>query len=185
MAETDSKPWKKFLRKHWGIVALFAVVAVSAAIGAVLVFLWFLGNAQSTDLVPTILGLWTMNHLVTFILHAIFWELVIIGIPAIIAAIAGWLWWRRLPDEEKAEYHMLGTRSRTTSGGGGISLLISIAFCIKVYTDGNWNVAFSLWTFNYLVYSMLWTLIWILIIFGIPAALGIIWWINHETKKKT
>jgi len=27
-------------------------------------------------------------------------------------------------------------------------------------------------------------LIWSLIIFGIPIALGVIWWIRHEMKKK-
>jgi hypothetical protein len=183
-SENGSKPWKKFFRKHWGIIVLFAVVAVSAAIGAVLVFLWFVGNAQSTGLVPTTLGLWAMSHLVAFILYTILWEVLIIGIPMIVAAVAGWLWWRRLPAEEKMEYHFFGTRSRTTSGGGGISLLILIAFAIKVYIDGNWNVPFATWTFDYLVYSLLWTVIWLLIIFAIPAAIGIIWWINHEMKKK-
>jgi hypothetical protein len=44
-----------------------------------------------------------MANLVTFILHAIFWELLFIGIPAIIGAVAGWQWWKRLPEEEKKE----------------------------------------------------------------------------------
>ena len=183
-SENGSKPWKKFMRKHWGIVAVFAGGAVIAAFGAVLVFLWFVGNAQSTGLVPTTLGLWTMRYLVTFILYTILWEAIIIGIPTIIAAVAGWQWWRRLPPEEKMEYHF-GTRSRTTGGGGGISLLIFIAFIIKIYLDGNWNRPFATWTFNYLVYSLLWTMIWLLIIFGIPAAIALGWWINHEIRKKT
>jgi len=62
--------------------------------------------------------------------------------------------------------------------------LVLIAFCIKVFTDGNWNVAFATWTFDYLVYSLLSALIWVLVIFGIPISLGIIWWINREMKKK-
>jgi len=182
--ENDSRTWKKFLRKHWRIVALFAVSAAAAAIGAAVVFLWFVGNAQSTGLVPSTLGLWTMRHLVTFIIYAILWEALIIGIPAIVAAVAGWQWWRRLPNEEKMEYQFFGTRSRTTGGGGGISLFLFIAYCIKVYLDGNWNRPFATWTLNYLVYSLLWTVIWLLIIFGIPAAIGLGWWINHEIKKK-
>jgi hypothetical protein len=189
MAETESEngreAWKRFLRKHWNMLVLFAAGAVLASIGAILVCLWFVGDAQLTGLVPTTLGLWTMGHLVTFLLSLILWEVLFIGIPAIIAAVAGWLWWKKLPDEEKKEYHFFGTRSRATSGGGGsISLLVFIAFCIKVFTDGKWNVAFATWTFDYLVYSLLWALIWILIIFGIPAAIGIIWWIRHEMKKK-
>jgi hypothetical protein len=188
MAETEPENgheiWRKFLRKHWRMLVLFAAAAVLALIGAILVYLWFVGDAQSTGMVPTSLGLWTMGHLVTFFLHLIFWEVLFIGIPVIIAALAGWLWWKKLPDEEKRAYHFFGARSRTTSGGGSISLLFWIAFCIKIYLDGNWNVPLSTWTFNYLVYSCLTALIWILVIFGIPMALGLIWWMSHETKKK-
>ncbi len=185
MEETGSEHWKKFLRKHSTMVAVFTVAVILASVGAILVFLWFISNAQSTRLVPTTLGLWSMRHLITFIIYTILWELVLIGIPVIIAAAAGWLWWRRLPSDEKMEYHFMGKGSRRTSGGGGaVSLLLFIAFCIKVYIDGNWNVAIGSWTLNYVVYSILWILIWIVIIFGIPAAIAAIWWINHEMKKK-
>ena len=67
--------WGKFIRKHWNIVAVFVAAGILAFIGAVYVFLWFVGNAQSTGLVPSTLGLWTMGNIVSFILHAIFWEL--------------------------------------------------------------------------------------------------------------
>src|SRR3972149_3614595 len=183
-SENGSEGWKKFLQKHLKMVALFVVAVILASVGAIYVFLWFVGDAQSTGMVPSTLGLWTMGNLVTFILHAIFWELLLIGVPVSLAAVAGWLWWRRLPSEEEKEYHFFGKRSRTTSRGGGISLLIFVAFCINVFTDGNWNVAFATWTFDYVVYSMLWILIWILVIFGIPIDIGVIWWIRHEMKKK-
>lgn len=184
--ENDSKGWKRFLRKHWHMLVLFVAVTVLASVGAVYVFLWSVGDAQSSGMVPTILGLWTMGNMVTFLLHVIFWEVLLIGVPVILVAVAGWLWWRKLPIEEKKEYHFFGTRSRSTSGGGGaISLLFWIAFCIKVFIDGNWNIAVATWTLDYLVYSCIWTLIWILIIFGIPACvIGIIWWLSHEKKKK-
>ena len=184
-SENGSEGWKKFLRKHLNMVAVFVVAVILASVGAIYVFLWFVRNAQSTAMVPTTLGLWTMGHLVTFIFYVIFWELLLIGVPVILAAVAGWLWWRRLPGDEKKEYHFFGKRSRATSGGGGaVSLLFFVAFCIKIFIDGNWNVAFATWTFDYLVYSMLWILIWILVIFGIPTAIGVIWWINHKMKKK-
>ena len=184
-SENGSEGWKKFLRKHWNMVALFVVAVILASVGAIYVFLWFVGDAQSTGLVPATLGLWTMGHLVTFILYAIFWELLLIGVPVILAAVAGWLWWRRLPSDENMEYHFFGKRSRATSGGGGaVSLLFFVAFCIKVFIDGNWNVAFATWAFDYVVYSMVWILIWILVIFGIPIAIGVIWWIRHEMRKK-
>jgi len=184
-SENGSKGWKKFLMKHWKMAAVFAVVAVLAAVSAVLVLLWFIGNAQSTGMVPPTLGLWTIGNMVTFLLHLIFWEVLIIGIPVIIAAVAGWLWWKRLPEEEKKEHHFSAKPSRSTSGGGcAISLLVWIAFLIKVYTDGNWNVAVATWTLNYLVSSFLWVLMWIIIIFGIPGiVIGLIWWIANKKGK--
>jgi len=35
-----------------------------------------------------------------------------------------------------------------------------------------------------LAYSYLLAIIWIVIIFGIPMALGGLWWISHEMKKE-
>ena len=93
------------MRKHWNAVAIFVMACALALAGAVYVFLWFVRNAQSTGLVPATLGLWTMGNLVAFILNAIFWELLLIGIPVAMGAVAGWLWWRRLPDEERRGYH--------------------------------------------------------------------------------
>jgi hypothetical protein len=184
VSENGSEGWKRFLKKHSAMFALFVVTVVLVAVWAVYVFLWFVGDAQSIGMVPSTLGLWTMGHFVTFILHLIFWELLLVGIPVVLAAVAGWMWWRKLPVEEKREYRFFGKRSRATSGGGGASVLFFIAFCIKVYIDGYWNVAIASWTFNYVVYSMVWILVWVAVIFGIPLALGAIWWISREMRKK-
>jgi len=187
-SEIDEKIWKKFLRNHWKTLTIFVVGAILAFIGAIYVYLWFVGEAQLTGLVPATLGLWAMGHFITFLLHLIFWEVLYIGIPVIIAiAVIYFLWWKKLPDKERKEYrhgHLFGKRSHRTDGEGVISFLIFIVFCIKVYLDGNWNVAIATWTFDYLVYSCLWALIWILIIFGIPIAIGATWWIHHEMKKE-
>jgi len=186
--EPDEKIWKKFLRKHWKMFVLFVVAALLVIAGAILVFLWFVGDAQVTSLVPATVGLWTLGYLVTFLLYLIFWEVLFIGIPVIITVAAIYfLWWKKISDEERKEYrrrHLFGKSSRRTDGGGAISLLVNIVFIIKVYLDGNWNVPFATWTFDYLVYSYLWALLWILIIFGIPILLGGTWWIRREMKKK-
>ena len=184
--EKDSD-WRKFIRKHWGIVAVFAVTIALALAAAVYVFWWFAGNAQATHLVPSTLGLWTMNNLVMFILYLIFWELVLIGIPVAVSAVLGWQWWKRLPPEEKP-YHLFGRRSRSRNAEGAISPLLFIAFAIKVYVDGNWNVPIAnthVWTLDYVVGSMITILMWVAAIFAIPAAIGILWWIRHELNKKT
>ncbi len=180
MAYSD---WRGFVRRHSGAVAAFVAACVLAVIWAVYVFLWFVGNAQSTGLVPKILRLWTMGNLVNFILYSIFWELVLVGIPVIIAAVVAWQWWRRLPEAERLGYRVFGRRTRNTGGSGGVSLLFFIAFCIKVYLDGNWNVAVASFTLNYVVDSMVLILEWFAVIFGIPLAIGLIWWIRREMRR--
>jgi hypothetical protein len=171
---------KKFIRKHWSAVAIFAAAIILAAVGAVYVFLWFVKDAQATSMVPSGLSLWTMGNIVTFILHLLMWELIFIGIPAIVGAVAGWQWWKRLPEEEKREYQFAKRSHKSRGAQGAISPLLFIAFAIKVYVDGNWNVAISTWTLDYVVGSMITILIWSAVIFGIPALIGVIWWINHE-----
>jgi hypothetical protein len=174
---------KRFLRKHWTVVPILAVVAIAALVGAIRVFLWFAGEAQASGLVPAKLGLWTMGHLVMFFIYLIFWELLFIGIPVLLGAVAGWLWWRRLPAEERNEYHFNRRRSRRSRGGRWMSPLFFIAFCIKVYIDGNWNVAISTWTLDYVVISTVTILVWGLIIFGIPAVIAGAWWLRRKARE--
>jgi len=174
--------WRTFFRRHWGAVAAFVVVAALAVAWAVYVFWWFAGNAQSTGLVPSALGFWTMGNLVNFIIYSILWELLLVGIPAVVAAVAAWMWWRRIPNEERMGYHW-GRRSRSAGGSGGVGSLLFVAFVIKVYVDGNWNIPISTYTLNYVVGSMITILEWIAVIFGIPAAIAVTWWVRHELKK--
>jgi hypothetical protein len=187
--EDLSEVWKKFLRKHWKMLALGVLAIALICIGAVIVFLWFVGYAQSITLVPATLGLWSMGYLVTFILHLIFWEILFVVIPVmVVAALAYMLWWRKLPLDERMCYRrgrlFSGRRSTVTgSSGGGISFLAFVFFCIIVYVDGNWNMAFQDWTFDYLVYTYLWAFVIVLAIFGIPILLGVIWWLRREMRK--
>jgi hypothetical protein len=182
----DSRVWKKFLRNHWGMAILIIVGVALAFLGAILVYLWFVGNSQSTGLVPATLALWTMGYLWSFMLNLIFWELLIVGVPVILSiALMYFLWWKRIPGNEQDEYRrgkIFGTRSRRRDGSGGFSFLVSIAFVIIVYLDGKWNVPFSTWSFDYLVYTWLWALVWVLVIFGIPLIIGGTWWLRREMK---
>jgi hypothetical protein len=175
--------WNRFIRKHSAIFAVFIAAAILAFAGAVYVFVWFTGYAQTTELVPSTLRLWSMNNVVMLILHAIFWELVLIGIPVAVGAVVGWLWWKRLPQEEKNQYHLSGKGSHSSRAGGVISPLLFIAFAIKVYVDGNWNAAIANFTLDYVVGSMVTILIWIAAIFAIPAVIVGIWWISRQKTK--
>jgi hypothetical protein len=187
MIETGEKIWITFLRRHGKACALIVLAAVLAVIGAVLTLLWFVGNAQTSGLVPRVLSLWTLANVVFFILNLIFWEILFIGIPAIVfVVLLYYLWWKKLPAEERKEYkrkRLFGKRSRGRNSGSAFTFLINIVFVIKVYVDGNWNVPVATWTFNYLVYSYLLAFIIVVAIFGIPFAIGALWWIRHQMKK--
>jgi len=183
----ESKSCKrKFAKKHLKAIALMAVGAALVIIAAVTVFLWFADDAQSSGLVPSRLGGWSVGHCVTFFLHLLFWEIVLVAIPAIVAAVAVYcLWWRRLPAEERAEYRRMeifGGRSRSAKGWSGFSFAVNVLFLLKVYLDHNWNTPFSTWTVDYVVDSYLWALAWILIIVAIPLAIGGLWWLSKAER---
>jgi hypothetical protein len=169
---------RNFVRKHWRAVAIFAIAAALVFTEAVYVFLWFATNAQSSGLVPGTLGLWTMGNLINFILYTIFWGLLLVGIPVAVGAIVGWLWWKRLPYEERTGYHF--GRSRSARGSGGLSFLLFVAFCIKVFIDGKWNVPIASFTLDYVVDSMVTILEWGVVILGIPAAIALAWWLSRR-----
>ena len=173
--------WRSFLRKHWQAVGLFVLGAALAFAWAVYVFVWFADNAQSSNLVPGTLGLWTMGNLVSFIVYAILWGLLLVGVPVAIAGFLGWQWWKKQPEAEKMDYHF-GGRKRATGGGGG-SLFFFIAFCIKVYADGKWNIPISTFTLDYVVGSIVTILVLVAIVVGIGAAIGLAWWTRHEMKR--
>ena len=188
-AEPDMKIWKTFVQKHWIMLSVWITAALLAVIGSILVFLWFVGDAQATNLIPRTLNLWTMSYLINFLLHALFWEIVMIGVPIIIfIAAIYFLWWKKLPLEERQNYrrgHLFGKKSRSRDSGGAITFLVNIGFVIKVYIDGNWNTPFASWTFDYLVYSYLTIMIWMAVLFGIPLTIGAVWWLHREIKKTT
>jgi len=170
-----------FLKKHKGAFALFVVGVIAAFAWAVYVFWWFTNNAQSTGLVSPSLSAWTMGNLVNFVIYSILWELLLVGVPVGVAAIVAWMWWRRLPYEERVSYHW-GRRSRSAGGSGGFSGLLFIAFAVKVYVDGNWNVPIASYSVNYVVGSCITILAWVAVVFGIPVAIGLTWWASRRLK---
>jgi uncharacterized MAPEG superfamily protein len=188
LSGNEGKAWKKFLRNHWKTLVVMILAVAIVVIGAVYVLQWFATNAQQTGLVPKLLGAWSMGHVIAFILNLILWEVLFVGIPVIVVALLFYFgWWKRIPHEEREEYrrgHLFGKRSRRSDGGNAVSFLFFIAFVIKVYIDGNWNVPIATLTFNYVVSSVVWILIWILVIFGIPLAIGGSLWLRHELNKK-
>jgi hypothetical protein len=169
----------KGIAKHWKAFVVFVAAAAAIFTWGVYVFVWFAGNAKTSGLVPGTLGFWSMSNLLTFIVYGVLWELLLVVPPVAVAAGVGWRWWRRLPEEERR-----GRRFGSNSGsaGGGLSLLFFIAFCIKVFLDGKWNIPIASFTLDYMVGSLVVILEWGLVIIGVPAALALVWWISRGRK---
>ncbi len=174
--------WKGFMRRHWRAVALLVAAGVLAGAWAVYVFWWFTNSAQSSSMVPADLGQWTIGNLLTFIIYSILWELLLVGIPVAVGAVVAYMWWRRLPYDERSGAHW-GRRSRSAGGGGGFSFAIFLLFCLKVYLDGNWNLPMADFSVNYVVGSLITILAYLAAIIGIPVAIGLTLWLRHEMRK--
>lgn len=178
----EATPWREFARRHWRALAVVVVAGLAAIAEAFLVFLWFAAGAQSSGLVPSALGLWTMGNLVTFGVEAVLWELLLVGVPVTAGGALAWRWWKRLPEEERRGLDV-GKGSKPAGGGGGFSFLLFVAFCLKVYLDGKWDVAVGTFTVDYVVGSLVTILVWALVIFGIPAAVIAALWVRREIKR--
>ena len=170
------KAWKEFVRRHWKITLLMVGGIAVAAVAALFVFLWVVANAQATGLVPSGLGEWTVGYVLTFILNVILWELILVAswvIPVALAVV--FLWYLKLPAEERRAYEGGPRRGRAAGGSGGISFFVGLVWFVIVWTDGRWNLAFKDWTFNDLVYSWIAAGLVVLLIVGIPALIYLGW----------
>ena len=180
MTKNNDKVWKKFLRRHWKATMLMIGAGIVAAIAGIFAFLWVVADAQTSGLVPGVLGDWTVGYVFTFILNVILWELIYVGswvIPLVIVVYVAW--YRKLPDEERMR------ASKTSEGSGGFGLFNLITWLIVVWVDGKWNLPFQSWSLNDWVYSWLTAIIWDLLIIAIPAGIFLIWWISGGSKQET
>ena len=175
--EQLDKEKRRFLLKNWKMTLVMAVCIAAVAVVAILVFLWVVNEAALV--MPVSLGDWTIGYLVTFILHVIFWELLLVatwGIP--LAAVLYWQF-SKLPDADL--WKPSGGRRES---GDAFGFLIGIAWLIMIWIDERWNQTFADWTFTEWIYSWLTALGWVLMIFGIPAViLGVLYLVNREMKK--
>jgi cation transport ATPase len=179
--DSSGEAWKKFARRHWKMTLLMAGGIAAAAVAALLVFLWVVADLQDTGLVPSGLGEWTVGFAFTLLLAVIVWELILVVswvIPMVLAAY--FLWYRKLPLEERKEYEGKPGRRRSTGENSGISFFIGLVWLAIVWIDGKWNLAFEDWTFNDWVYSWLAAGLVVLVIAGIPVLIYVIWAIRRN-----
>jgi hypothetical protein len=178
--DRSDEVWKNFLKRHPGMAVALIGMIVGAAIVALFTFLWVLGDAQATGLVPALLGQWTVGTLFTFCLTVIFWELVLVASWVIpIVAILYFQWYKKLPEEEQKEY---GVGRDKSAGEDGFSFIVGLVWLGIVWISGRWNLAFQSWTINDWVYTWLAACLPLLVIAGVLGLAYVGWSLGKDSK---
>jgi len=171
-APRDHRP---VYEKYWKIFTLMVIGGIIAVIGTILVIFWFVestaignyGNATFND--------WTLALMIEFTFKLILWILLIIGLPSCVATGLFWLlWWKPLPTDEKVAFESIGTSGKKHHGkeSGGFSFFMFLAYVIYIYSEGNFHTPFGELPYSYWIFSYLWAIIWLLVIFGIPLGIA-------------
>ena len=168
---SDEEFWKQKIKEHWKPFMILIIGCIVAIVGSLLVLSWFIETSTIGAMGRATIGEWTLAWVWEFFIFLIFWELLLVGIPVVVAFGLGWYLWRKsLSAEEKADFN--GRWSvRGKAGGGGFGFGMFIAYSIYIYVNGDFFTPFGDSPYRYWVDSWFQTLAWVLIIFGIPAAL--------------
>ena len=170
---SDELYWKKTIKNHLTAFIVIIVAGICIVTGAILVLFWFIETSPIGLQGTATLDQWSLDWIVGFYILMILWELLFVGIPTVLFfGVGGYIFWSRLPDEEKQEHKARDKkeshRKRNAGGGGGGSFFMFIAYCIYMGIQGNYYAPFGSQPYSYWVYSWFLTIMWILIIFGIP-----------------
>ncbi len=168
--------WKGFVRRHWKLVLAAVGGIAAAAVAALAVFLWVVANTQANGLVPSRLGDWSVGSIITFLLNLLLWELLLVASWVCALGVAAFfIWYKKLPAEERLGMEGRPRRGRAAGGGGGVSFFVALVWLLIVWSDGRWNLALRNWTFNELVYSWIAACLVVLLVAGVPALLYFVW----------
>ena len=168
---SDGEFWKRKIQKHWKVFTIFIIGCVVAIAGAILVLFWFIDTSPIGAMGTATIGEWTLAWIWEFFIFLVLWELLIVGIPVVVAFGAGWyLWWNKFSAEEKAEFKGRW-RGKGTAESGGFEFFMFIAYSIYMYINGDFSTPFGNHPYTYWVYPWFLTLAWLLVIIGIPAAI--------------
>jgi hypothetical protein len=169
------------------VLFLFIATIIILSIIAIKVFIWQIQTSPIGNYGNATFDQWSLDWIVRFFIVLILWELLFVGVPAgLIFGLGGYLWWQRLPGQEKSKFKEEGKKSHKSRGAGGCGLFMFIAYCIYVAIDGNYYAPFGSQPYSYWVYSYLLTIGWLLIIVGIPVAIGgliyLRYWLNKPEE---
>jgi len=177
--------WKEKIKDHWKALILIIAAIVVLCVVAVIVVIWHIQTTPIGNYGLATFDQWSLDWIVGFTIVLTLWELLFVGLPGgIFFCLGGYIWWKQLPADEKNFFKAEEKKShkaRNASGGGGFFLFI--AFCIYMLINGGYYVAFGSQPYSYWIFSYMQMMVWLLIIFGIPIAVGGLLYLRYWLNK--
>ena len=169
--------WREAIKNHWKVMVLAVAAIVALAVIAVWVVFWHIQTSPIGDYGKATFNEWSLDWTVRFLIILILWELLFVGLPGgLIFGLGGYLWWKKLPLEEKSMFKKQEDKNHKKKGAGGFGIVLFIFYCIYIAIDGNYYAPFGSQPYSYWIYSYIFMLLWLLTIAGIPGAIiGIIY----------
>lgn len=185
---SEAEFWKKHIKDHVWTLVIIIIAGAFVIAGFISVIIWIIETSPIGAYGDALIGDWSLDWMVGFMWITIGWELLLVGLPAaVFFCVGGYIWWKRLPEEEKAMYKARDKKhtAKKTGGSGGGGIFMFIAYIIYMGIQGNYYAPFSSQPYSYWVYSFFYLIMWIVIVLGIPA--GIILLIVYFTvlRKKS
>ncbi|MFX1237843.1 MAG: hypothetical protein ACFE8P_09000, partial [Promethearchaeota archaeon] len=151
----NEKFWKEEIKKHWKALVLGAVAFVGLLIVAVVVFIWHVETTPFGNQGTATFNEWSLEWIVGFVIVLVLWELLFVGLPAVlIFGVGGYLWWKTLTSDEQAKFKCEDKKKekKYKHAGGcgcGCGLFMFIAFCIFMAIHGAYSVPFGSQPYSY------------------------------------
>jgi len=170
--------WKEKIKDHWKVLILLIAAIVVLCVVAVIVVIWHINTSPIGAYGTATFNEWTLDWIFGFSLVLILWELLFVGLPAgLFFGVGGYLWWTRLSADDKTWFKSEGKAAdkkshKTRNVGGGGGLVMFLAYCIYMGIQGSYYTTFGSYPFSYWVFAYMQMMLWLLIIVGIPCAIG-------------
>jgi len=157
---------KAFIKEHQFVFFVAVIACIAFIISAGFVLYWFITTNTIIPQGSMTIDQLSMATLLWFIVNLVFWEALIVGLPAVIIfGVGGYLWWNGLSKKQKA---LFKDKDCEDKSNGGMGFFLFVAFVIYLFIDGTFFTPFGDLPLSYWLLSYLWTAVWTGILIGIP-----------------
>ncbi|TFF99558.1 MAG: hypothetical protein EU541_04620 [Promethearchaeota archaeon] len=184
---SDASLFKRMIKNHSIAFILFLFGVIGALIGAFFVFYFTIQNTWIGGYGTWNIGEFSIGTSLGLLIIVILFEFLLVGLPFVAyEGILFYLWWSRLPQEEKDMIKERDKREKQKVnrdvGGSVFSFIVTLVFLLLVFLQGNWDTPFSDLSFMYWINTWFLAFLMLLLIAGIPGLIGGVWYIVRQVE---